>query len=113
MTKERETPGSKRAANKAHRMQLRVTASQRELFASAAAAGSQTLSAFMLEAAEVSARNRLADRSRFELGASDFDAFMQALERPARVDPKLGAWLRRPSVLERDVDALSSRASDE
>jgi uncharacterized protein (DUF1778 family) len=93
------------ATSKSERLNLRVSAELRQLLQVAADLENTNLTAFILEAARVRAEQRLADQDRFELPAERFEAFMDALERPARILPRLRRLMREPSVLEQDDDA--------
>jgi uncharacterized protein (DUF1778 family) len=80
---------------KAERMHLRVAASDDELFRSAAAAKHESLSEFLVGSGRERAERILADRTRFLLSASDWDAFTAALDRPARAVPAVDELMNR------------------
>ena len=90
-----------RAAKRA-RLDLRVSPEQKHLFEEAAAATEQTMTEFVVQAAEVAARDVLADRTRFALAPEQWAAFSAAIDREPRVLPRLAAFLTTPSVLEQE-----------
>jgi uncharacterized protein (DUF1778 family) len=81
---------------RSERLNLRVAARDDELFRRAAAVADESLSEFLVASGRERAERLLADRTRFVLSAEDWDAFMEMLERPARVNPKIARLLRRP-----------------
>lgn len=91
---------ARRAPRKADRLELRLEPAQRRLLDQAAAAQSTTVSAFVLSHATVAAQGVLADRTTFVLPAERWDAFVHLLERPARPQPELAAFLARRSVFD-------------
>lgn len=88
-----------RTRRKEDRLELRIDAADRRLLDEAAAASGMSTSAFVLAHATTAAQIALADRTTFRLPDERWDAFMALLERPARSDPDLVAFLARPSIL--------------
>jgi uncharacterized protein (DUF1778 family) len=84
------------AEMKTQRMHLRVSATDDELFRSAAAAEQESLSEFLVESGRERAERVLADRTRFALPAGEWRAFTAALDRPAREVPEVVDLFRRP-----------------
>jgi len=82
------------------RLSLRATAQQRRLLEQAAAAAGKTLTAFVLDASSVEAERLLADRRVFSLDEESWGEFDSALNRHAKVKPRLRALLDRPGVLD-------------
>ncbi|MGH2850897.1 MAG: DUF1778 domain-containing protein [Solirubrobacteraceae bacterium] len=80
---------------KTQRVHLRVAASDDELFRSAAAAAEESLSEFLVESGRERAERVLADRTRFVLSPSDWQEFVDALDRPAREIPAVVELFRR------------------
>ena len=80
---------------KSQRMHLRVTASDDELFRSAAAAANESLSEFLISGGRERADRLLADRSRFVLSPARWREFTTALDRAPREIPELVEPLRR------------------
>jgi len=77
-------------------MHFRVAPSDDELFRSAATAAHESLSEFLVESGRERAGRVLADRTRFQLSASEWQAFTDALDRPAREVPAVVELFRRP-----------------
>jgi uncharacterized protein (DUF1778 family) len=55
----------------------------------------------MVDNAMAAAQQVLADRVHFVLSAEDFDRFLEILDRPPVVKPRLRELLSRPSILEK------------
>lgn len=79
---------------KADRILIRTTARQHQLIRDAAEASGKSVSAFLLDAATLEAQRSLADRRAFRLGATDWRRFVEALDRPAQLKPRLRTLLR-------------------
>ena len=80
---------------KDQRVHLRVAASDDELFRSAAAAASESLSEFLVESGRERAERLLADRTRFVLSATEWRRLTAELDRPPRELPELAALFGR------------------
>jgi uncharacterized protein (DUF1778 family) len=89
------------AAKKERRIQLRASRREVSTISRAAATAGLSLSAFILESASERAQRTLADQRHFELNARQWQAFSEALDRPARRLPRLEKLMREPSILER------------
>jgi len=74
---------------------LRIEARTRRLIDDAASTLGKTRTEFMVESARRQAIDVLLDRRLFELGFERFDAFVQAIDNPPAVGPKLQSLLRR------------------
>jgi len=74
---------------------LRIETDTRRLIDEAASASGKTRTEFMVESARQQAIDVLLDRRLFELGAAQFDAFVQALDKAPAPGPKLKALMRR------------------
>ncbi len=83
---------------KADRILIRTTARQHQLIRDAAQASGKTVSAFLLDAATLEAQRALADRRTFSLDQAGWRRFVEALERPAQLKPRLRTLLRTPDV---------------
>lgn len=81
---------------KTQRVNLRVTGSDDELFRRAASVSDESLSEFLVESGRERAERLLADRNRFVLSNSEWVAFNEALDRPAKVRPKMVELMDRP-----------------
>ena len=76
-------------AEKAARLNVRVSVVDDELFREAAALSDESLSDFIVESTRERAERILADRTRFVLNDEQWEAFSLALERPAEARPEL------------------------
>lgn len=87
------------SATKRDRLNIRTTPSEKALVEHAARVANMTTSQFVLQAAVRSAEETLADQTRFVLTPQEWDAFAEALDRPARVIPALRRAAAKPSSL--------------
>ncbi|WP_062377052.1 DUF1778 domain-containing protein [Demequina pelophila] len=85
------------APRKDQRVEFRVSAVDRELFARAAAAAGTDLSTFATTNLRLAAQRALADRTQFTLSAVETEAWEELLSRPPRDLAGLRALLDRPS----------------
>ncbi|MGD0912444.1 MAG: DUF1778 domain-containing protein [Terracidiphilus sp.] len=86
---------------KEHRLHLRATEREVVTISHAAAAAGLSVSAFILTSAAERAEQILADQRNFMLNDRQWRAFCDALDRPARRNPRLNKLLQEPSILER------------
>jgi len=82
------------------RWALRVAKSEDALVRAASDLTESSFTSFVRLAAVSEARRILADRTRFELEQSDWEKFMELLDRPAQVPPGLRKLFSQPSVFE-------------
>ncbi len=82
------------------RLEVRLTPKAKSLLKRAALAQRMTVSAFVLESGLTAAAEALADRQEFRLNARQYDAFVAALEAPAKPKLRLDKLLKTPSILE-------------
>lgn len=87
---------------KDRRINLRATATQQTLIRSAAARRGISMTDFILESACTRAEEAIADQVHFLLSEKQWKAFNEALDRPARVKPRLRKLLTEPSILEKN-----------
>jgi uncharacterized protein (DUF1778 family) len=80
---------------KEERLQIRVGPADKALLERAAAASHLNVSAFVVQAAASKAEEVLAERSSIRLSRDAAIAFTEALDRPAEVNERLAAALRR------------------
>lgn len=78
------------------RLQIRVHPAEKRLLERAADAAHLSVSAFVLQAAARQAEQLLAERQTLTLEPAAAKAFAEALGRPAAVNERLRAALRRP-----------------
>jgi uncharacterized protein (DUF1778 family) len=81
---------------KTARIELRVTAEDKELFERASSQREETMTEFLVESGRERAERLLADRTHFVLNDADWRAFTAALDRPAKVPPGLAKLFARP-----------------
>ena len=77
------------------RLQIRVSPADKALLERAAAASHLNVSSFVVQAAALKAEEVLAERSSIRLSTEAAAAFSEALEKPAEVNDRLAAALRR------------------
>ena len=85
------------------KLDLRLSKAAKQTLQAAASASRQTVSEFVLGTALREAEERLADRRVFTLGAKDWDAFVAALDAPARHHARLERLLRERSAFDRET----------
>jgi uncharacterized protein (DUF1778 family) len=88
------------SATKSERIELRVSAKQKETFARAAEARGETMTDFINDAASAAAEEALASRTSFALSSKQWTAFVAALDRPPQQKKRLAKLLKKKSVLE-------------
>ena len=88
------------AAVKSERIELRVSAKQKDTFARAAEARGETMTDFINGAAAAAAEEALASRTSFALSHEQWTAFVAALDRPPKPKKRLAKLLKKKSVLE-------------
>lgn len=84
-----KTASSKRSRSR--RINLRATARQETLIRTGAATTGVSMTDFILDSACLQAEHALADRRDFQVSAAQWQAFLDALDRPARIKPELAA----------------------
>lgn len=83
------------------RLDVRLSAVERDLFVEAAALSGRTVADFVRETATTAARMLLADRTRFVIPPERWAAFAEALDREPRDLSRLAASLAEPSILDK------------
>jgi uncharacterized protein (DUF1778 family) len=71
------------------RINLRATGHQEKLIRTGAETSGVSVTDFILESACLQAEHVLADKSEFSASSKQWKAFIEALDRPARVKPEL------------------------
>jgi len=71
------------------RLNLRATERQERLIRTGAETRGVSVTDFVLESACLQAEHALADKREFSVSPEQWQAFLKALDRPARVNPKL------------------------
>jgi uncharacterized protein (DUF1778 family) len=85
---------------RSEKLDLRLTPAAKQMLYSAAATMQRSVSDFVLESALARAEETLTDRRHFGLSASNWEAFMAALDAPPRQHARLERLLGEPSVFE-------------
>jgi len=82
------------------KLDLRITLDSKMTLRAAAAATRRSVSEFVLESALARADEALADRRSFVLNASQWKAFIDALDAPPRPCPQMEQLLREPGFFD-------------
>ncbi len=88
---------------RSEKLDLRLTASAKQVLQTAASLTRQSVSEFVLESALARAGETLPDRQHFGLNAEQWAAFQAALDAPPRSLPRMASLLRQPTVFERSL----------
>jgi uncharacterized protein (DUF1778 family) len=75
--------------NRTRRLNVRATERQERLIRTGAETRGVSVTDFILESACLEAEHALADKREFVVSPKQWQAFLEALDRPARVSPKL------------------------
>lgn len=86
---------------KESRFNIRASVRQQTLIREAAALAGKSVTEFVLDSACDSAEQILADRQQFAVDAAGWARFMEALDRPVAMKPRLKELLETPGVLDR------------
>lgn len=89
------------AQPRSERVDLRMTPAAKRTLQRAAAIRNKTLTEFLLDTGLNAAHDALADRRVFQLDAKRWNAFMQALSRPPKDNPRLRKLLARKPAWEK------------
>jgi uncharacterized protein (DUF1778 family) len=86
---------------KSERIDVRASASVKQLLQEAAQASHKSVSEFLLDAGITAANQTLADRRRFELDEAQWQQFQELLDRTVSApDSRMKALLTEPGVLD-------------
>ena len=88
------------AISKTERITVRANLHVKQMLQEAARACHKSVSEFLLDAGITAANQTLADRRRFELDDEQWQAFLQALERPVKSQPRLERLLTEKGLLD-------------
>jgi uncharacterized protein (DUF1778 family) len=88
-------PHRQRASVRAEHIHIRAPSRTKELIDSAASVVGKSLSEFILDVAQQRAVDVLLDQRLFVLDSDRYDAFLQALDNPPPVGPRLKALMKR------------------
>lgn len=84
--------------SKTERIDVRASASVKQLLQEAAHACHKNVSEFLLDAGITAANQALAERRYFVLNDAQWQAFQQALDRPVQARPRLKKLLSGPGI---------------
>ncbi len=82
------------------KLDLRLSLQAKEKLQAAARVAHRSMSEFVLESALVRADETLASRTRFELDADRWQAFLTALDAPPRELPRLARLFQEPGAFD-------------
>lgn len=85
--------------SKTERIDVRASASVKQLLQEAARSCHKNVSEFLLDAGITAANQALADRRHFVLSDDRWEVFQQALDRSVQSKPRLNKLLSEPGVL--------------
>jgi uncharacterized protein (DUF1778 family) len=85
---------------RSEKLDLRIAPEDKLILRTAAQASGRTVAQFVLESALARAQETLPDRQAFGLDAARWEAFLAALDAPARPMPRLARLLGEPGVFE-------------
>lgn len=85
---------------RSEKLDLRLTRNAKRALQAAAAASHRSVSEFVLESALARAEEALADRRTFGLNATQWKAFLAALDAPPRPLPRLERLLKEPGFFD-------------
>lgn len=85
--------------SKTERIDVRASASVKQLLQEAARACHKNVSEFLLDAGVTAAEQTLAERRQFVLDEAQWQLFEQALDRPVQSKPNLKKLLSEPGAL--------------
>lgn len=83
------------------RLAVRVERAQSDLIRAAAEAAAKSVTDFIVESACAAAESALIDRRDFSVPEKKWRQFLQLLDRPASVKPRLRRLFSEPTVLDR------------
>ena len=87
-------------ASRSEKLDLRLSAEAKRRLTEAAAVAQRSVSDFVLTSALAKADETLADRQRFGLDDEQWNAFMAALDAPARMLPRTQRLLSEPGIFD-------------
>ena len=88
------------SSKRTEKLDLRLASAAKRQLQAAAKAESRSVSEYVLESALARAQESLTNRQRFDLSATQWAAFMTALDAPPKTLPRLAKLLREQSIFE-------------
>ncbi len=98
----------KKPAARSQRINFRASADEERLIRLGAEKRGEKVTRFIVQSACSAAEMALADQKHFELPATQFARFKDALDRPAKVIPALQRLFSEKSVIERSANKTAS-----
>jgi uncharacterized protein (DUF1778 family) len=95
-------PATAARKKRTERFNVRVSDREARLIRLGAEHRGVNITNFILESACVRAEQEIAEARHFELSSKDWQMFSAALDRPARVKPRLKRLFTEPTVLEQN-----------
>jgi uncharacterized protein (DUF1778 family) len=96
----KETAVATSSLAKTERIDVRASATVKQLLQEAARSSHKNVSEFLLDAGIVAANQALADRRHFVLTDEQWEAFQQALDAPPQPLPRLKKLMTEPGILD-------------
>lgn len=88
------------ASPRSEKLDIRITPHAKQLLQEAANELHTTISQFVLDNALNAAREVLAERNQIALTTEQWEKFLEALDAPPRVHPRMKKLLTEPSILD-------------
>jgi len=88
------------SVSKTERIDVRASATVKQLLQEAARSCHKNVSEFLLDAGISAANQALADRRHFDLDEAQWEAFNQALNAPVQPLPRLKKLMTEPGILD-------------
>lgn len=95
-------PVAKRSRPRNEKLDLRLSARDKQILQEAAAVERRSVTDFVLHSALARAEETLIERRTFYVDAETYDRFLAALDAPPRDHPRLTRLLTEPSVFDQD-----------
>jgi uncharacterized protein (DUF1778 family) len=86
--------------SRSEKLDIRITPEAKRLLQEAARERHTTISQFVLDTALGAANDLLAARTRIGLDSEQWQRFMEALDAPPRVHPRMQRLLNEPTILD-------------
>jgi len=88
------------SSQRSDKIDIRISPAAKRILQEAARERHTTISQFVIDSALSSAQNVLAERTRINLDAEQWDAFVAALDAPVARHPRMERLLKEPTLLD-------------
>jgi len=88
------------SSQRSDKIDIRISPAAKRILQEAARERHTTISQFVIDSALSSAQNVLAERTRINLNAEQWDAFVAALDAPVARHPRMERLLKEPTLLD-------------